>query len=98
MNSRSQNTACGVKRIDAGVVVAGDKATGLRQSFCWRRAAGEAEPWAGGPRVEPFPQRRDARGAPSPPPGGADLGASAAPHASAPSPGSGRSLGRVLSL
>lgn len=71
MNSRSQNTACGVKRIDVAIVVARDKKTGLRQSFCRRRVAREGEPLsgdlcAGDLCAEPFLQRGDRPGAVSP--------------------------------
>lgn len=47
MNSRSQNTACGVKGIDADIVVAHDKKMGLRQFCCRGRVSGKGEPLPG---------------------------------------------------
>lgn len=75
MNSRSQNTACGVKGIDTGILVAHDKKIGLRQLSCQGRVSGEGEPLPGtavlgadvlGSRRDT--QSRDCPGAVSPPP------------------------------
>lgn len=89
MNSRSQNTACGAKGIDADIVVARDKETGLRQ-FCQGRVSGEGEPLPGCAGLQ------EGKSA------GTVLELSALPQRvqqlSAPSPGSGWSLPTSVSF